>query len=135
MGSPFFVTDMRTDGVLYVVKMCIEDMDIYKIGYTTRTAEERMMEILEGFFKKYRYVPRSRLVRFRKVPDVQMRESELHKALEKYRYVPEKTFGGSTEMFTGLDDLLVVEMYERCLAGGVGVLECAGGIDVCDFGK
>ena len=85
---------------------------LYKIGVTINAPIDRMLQISRSFFQSRRYVPESRLVRFRKVPNYYELEKILHKKLDKYRFSFKDKFDGSTEFFD-IDKELVIEEYEK----------------------
>ena len=85
---------------------------LYKIGVTINAPIDRMLQISRSFFQLRRYVPESRLVRFRKVPNYYELEKILHKKLDNYRFSFKDKFDGSTEFFD-IDKELVIEEYEK----------------------
>ena len=98
-------------GILYVTEFEIEGMKLVKIGITTRSIEERTLEIIGSVFKKYRYFPRCRPKRFRTMDDVGSKEKILHEKFKGYRCKDLGSFSGYTEFFdVPLED--VVEAYD-----------------------
>ena len=85
---------------------------LYKIGVTINAPIDRMLQISRSFFQSRRYVPESRLVRFRKVPNYYELEKILHNKLDSYRFSFKDKFDGSTEFFD-IDKELVIEEYEK----------------------
>jgi len=84
---------------------------LYKVGITKNQPIDRMLEISRSFFQVRRYVPESRLIRFRKVPDYYKLEQEIHKLLIDNKYSFKLKFSGSTEFFDiDLDKL--IDTYE-----------------------
>ncbi len=84
---------------------------LYKVGITKNQPIDRMLEISRSFFQVRRYVPESRLIRFRKVPDYYSLEQEIHKLLIDNKYSFKLKFSGSTEFFDiDLDKL--IDTYE-----------------------
>ena len=82
---------------------------LYKVGITKNQPIDRMLEISRSFFQKRRYIPESKLIRFRKVPDYYKLEQELHKLLIDSKYGFKLKFSGSTEFFDiDIDQLLLV---------------------------
>ena len=107
---------MDMSGILYLVHFKIEDLDLVKIGVTTRTIEERVAEILVSIFKRYREFPYCRPKRFRTTENVYEKEATLHQYFEPHKHTFTKKFSGSTEFFNiPLDNAVVV--YEDLLAG------------------
>lgn len=105
-------------GILYILVMDIDGEVVYKVGVTQRDKiEERVCEILTSFFKSYRYFPWTRPKRFKKTDDVYEKETKMHKYLKEYQYKPEKRFGGSTELFTGIALDTLVDLYEKIIVG------------------
>ena len=72
---------------------------LYKIGVTKNKPIDRLLEVCRSFFQSRRYVPESRLVRFRKVPDYYKLEKLLHEQLADHRFCFREKFDGSTEFF------------------------------------
>ena len=85
---------------------------LYKIGVTVNKPIDRMLQISRSFFQSRRYVPESRLIRYRKVPNYYEIEKILHKNLDTYRFKFKEKFDGSTEFFD-IDIDLVIEEYEK----------------------
>ena len=106
------------DGILYVLVMIVDEIEVYKIGVTQRPKiEERVCEILTSHFVQYRYFPFCRPKRFSSTTDVYGKEAMMHKYFHDYRYEPEKRFSGSTELFTGVPLQTIVDVYKRCIDG------------------
>ena len=105
-------------GILYILVMDIEGEVVYKVGVTQRDKiEDRVCEILASFFKSYRYFCWLRPKRFKKTDDVYLKETKMHKYLSEYRYISEKRFSGNTELFTGINLDILVDLYEKMLTG------------------
>lgn len=104
-------------GILYILEMCVDGKDVYKIGVTKRKIEERVVEILTSHFHQYRHFCYCRPKRFRKTENVYSKETVMHRYFENYRFIPEKKFSGSTEFFVGLPLQVIVDTYEKCLNG------------------
>lgn len=115
----FHVTEKDTSGKLYLMRFWLGDDIVYKVGLTVRKPEERLMDILLSYYKVYRNTPASDIKRFKAVEDVQVKETRLLAALKEFRYTPEKKFSGSSEMFVGIDELMLLDMYDRCVQGQV----------------
>lgn len=110
-------TDIEDDaGLLYLVHFKMEDLDLVKIGVTTRNIEDRVSEILVSIFKKYREFPYCRPKRFRHTDDVYEKEAILHRYFSDRNHKFKKRFSGSTEFFNvPLDEVVIV--YENLLEG------------------
>lgn len=105
-------------GILYVLIMEIDGETVYKVGVTQRRAiEDRVGEILTSFFHKFRYYCYLKPKKFTKVEDVYAKETTMHRALAEFKYEPKKKFDGSTELFTGIDLGILLEIYRKCLEG------------------
>lgn len=105
------------EGRVYLLKVLLDDGKIvYKIGMcNSDRSTDRMMEILQSFFKVYRYIPRCELKRDRKATDALDTEQKLHSKYEKYSFKFDKKFGGSTEFFYGINEDEVLLDYEDIL--------------------
>ena len=86
---------------------------LYKVGVTQNQPIDRMLQISRSFFQSRRYVPESRLIRFRKVPDYYTLEKQLHKILKSHNYLFKTSFDGSTEFFDIELDKLLVEYEDK----------------------
>jgi len=84
---------------------------LYKVGITKNQPIDRMLEISRSFFQVRRYVPESRLIRFRKVPDYYKLEQEIHSLLIGYNYKFKIDFCGKTEFFD-IDLDTLIDTYE-----------------------
>lgn len=85
---------------------------LYKIGVTINKPIDRMLQISRSFFQSRRYVPESRLIRYRKVPSFYDLEKKLHNRLDYCRFNFKEKFDGCTEFFDlPLDK--IVEVYEE----------------------
>lgn len=99
---------VRQDGILYILRIRLEDKDLVKVGVTCRDkVEERVCEILTSIWKKYRIFPETYVKRFKVVEDVYTKETRMHKLLEEYSYCTEHKFSGSTEFFDVHLDVVV----------------------------
>jgi hypothetical protein len=104
-------------GIVYVLEISLEDKVLIKVGVTSRKIEDRVSEILVAIWKKYRVFPQCYVKKYSTVVDPYGMETTLHQMLDQYRYTPEHSFGGSTEMFL-VDTSTVVEYYEKVLEDG-----------------
>jgi len=84
---------------------------LYKVGVTKNKPIDRMLDICRSFFQSRRYVPESRLVRFRKVASYYEMETKLHRLLDGYRFKVKDSFSGSTEFFD-IDKDKLLEVYD-----------------------
>jgi len=105
---------LDTKTILYLLEIEVEGVLVQKIGITSRKIEDRCLEILESYFKGHREFPYMRPKRYRKVVDAYEKEQKLLKMFEEYKYVPEKPFGGHTELIKVDLDILVQE-YEKMI--------------------
>ena len=83
---------------------------------------DRLMEILRSFFIKYRYVPKSRIVKAKKVLVPYYVETHIHKLLAEFKHKSDKKWDGSNEVFTDIDidelvDYLDTFQYVELLKG------------------
>lgn len=106
--------DPDDKGILYVLVFDLDGEPVYKIGITRRNhIEDRVLEILEAFFKKYRYFPKCTPKRFSKIPQVLVAEQEMHKHFEGYSHKFDKKFGGSSEFFSGVELDSILTKYDE----------------------
>lgn len=109
--------DEDDKGILYILVFEIDCKEIYKIGITRRAnIEDRVLEILEAFFKQYRYFPKCTPKRFSKVKNVLVSEQEMHAYFSDYKYEFDKKFGGSTEFFSDIPLDSILEKYDEIKA-------------------
>lgn len=106
---------VEDEGILYILIFKIDGEKVFKVGMTKRKLEDRVSEILTSFYHKFRYYPYMRPKRFKKVSSVFAKEALMHKALKEFKYVPDHVFSGSTETFSGIEEQLVLDMYDRVL--------------------
>ncbi len=102
------------EGRVYVFQLDIGSTSVYKVGIckSDRTVD-RFMEVLKGFFTVYRYVPKAKILKFKKFSNPLLVEKHLHKELAEYRYFFDKKFGGSTEFFTDIDIDYLLEYIDE----------------------
>lgn len=100
-----------TRGILYVLLFELEGKQLVKIGITSRRMEDRVLEITEAIFQKYRVFPMCNPRRFTRVDDYAAKERQLHKLFKEFSYKPSKKFGGYTEFFD-VDVDTVVAAYD-----------------------
>ena len=105
------------DGIVYILILEIGGETVYKIGVTQRNIEERVVEILTSFWRKYRYFPRCETKRFKSTTDIFSKEAALHYHFDKVRYTPEHKTDGSNEFFQIEDLEYLLDVYSRCLGG------------------
>jgi len=114
------LTDAPTNGIVYMISFQVDDEDgnpveLVKIGITNRSVYDRLQEILISFLKVYRYVPRTRLLRFKKFDNYELVEKYLHWYYEEDIIEFEKKFSGSTEFFQIDDTDELKEHYDYLL--------------------
>jgi len=99
------------DNYIYIYRVTLADRTvIHKVGVSShKNMIVRLLEINRGFFEKYRYIPECRCKKYRLVKDAYKVEKMIHKELD--RYIFEKPFSGSTEVFTNSYEV-VLECYE-----------------------
>lgn len=103
-----------SEGIVYLLVIWLDDgTEVYKIGVTKRTIQERVCEILSSYWVKYRVFPKCYPKRYKTTDRIYEKESAIHKELSDYSYAFDKKFGGSTEFFSGIELEKVVEIYER----------------------
>lgn len=102
-------------GLLYILEMQIEGEKVFKVGVTKRKVYDRVAEIVLSYYHKYRYFPYVRPRRFRKTDDVYAKEAKMHRALKEFRFTSDKQFSGNTELFSGIDEQLLLDIYDRAL--------------------
>lgn len=106
------VKDKPKSGILYVLLFELEGKQLVKIGITSRKMEDRVLEIIEAIFQKYRVFPMCNPRRFTRTEDYAAKERQLHKMFKEYSFKPSKKFGGYTEFFDVPVDK-VVEAYDE----------------------
>lgn len=113
-------------GTLYLLYIDIDDKEISKVGITSREQpQKRWLEILESYWKHYRYMPKMTPKRFRKVGKVADKERQLLDYLSEYAYIPDKAgVQGHTETIW-LDRQLVLESYEQLIGDKMIIQEWA----------
>jgi len=85
---------------------------VYKIGITTRDrSDDRFIEVLSGFFKQFRYIPRCVMLRDRPHTNHLAKEKELHERFKEGNVKFNKKFGGSTEFFADIDEEELLESF------------------------
>ncbi len=104
-----------TEGRVYVFQLELETTTtVYKVGIcnSDRTVD-RFIEVLKAFFMVYRYVPKAKILKFKKFNNPLIVEKHLHSLLEDCKYSFSKKFGGSTEFFTDVDVDPLLEYIEE----------------------
>ncbi len=94
-------------GRIYVLKIVLPDKTvIHKIGMCkTNRSIDRMLEILHSWFEYFRYVPYTEMRLNLETGHPVQFERFMHKVLESKRYTSEHKTDGSTELFTGINEL------------------------------
>ena len=102
---------------LYVLEMIIDDKIVYKVGKASgHSSKARMLQIVGSYFDAYRVTPVVKIVKDTACSEVFEKETLCHQELVEYRYTPEKTFSGCTEIFL-IEKEVVLEVYKRILEG------------------
>lgn len=104
-------------GILYILIVKIGDIEVYKVGVTSRKIEDRVCEIATSFFHSYRYFPYIYPKKFTTVDAVYNKEAQMHNLLKEYRYEPKHKFSGSTEFFVGVPLDTVLDLYMKVIKG------------------
>lgn len=101
-------------GRVYVIKMVLPDnCVVHKIGVTSgKTANSRMMKILESWFSYFRFVPYSELRMDMECLNPYKVEKYIHSILEKKRFTPNFKVSGHTEMFVDLNEQRVIHFLK-----------------------
>lgn len=104
--------------ILYLLELKVDGQDVYKIGITGRSIEQRVCEILTSHFGSYRYFPYCRPKRFRKTINAYEYEQLLLDYFKEYKFTPYNKFSGSTELLSGIELEEIVEAYETLYSTG-----------------
>ena len=102
-------------GVVYILRIILDDVVTYKVGITTKTVVFRVKQIIEGVYKTYGYFPEVRVLRQDKTKNHFKVETAMHNQLGEFRYVPDFVFTGSSELFRGIEEAELIERYELAL--------------------
>lgn len=102
-------------GIVYILRIILEDVVTYKIGITTKTVVFRAKQIIEGIYKTYGYFPEVRVIRQDKTKNHFKVETAMHNQLDDFKYTPDFTFTGSSELFRGIEEVDLIERYELAL--------------------
>ncbi len=108
--------------IVYVLKIKhLDDKYVYKIGVTSRSIADRVVEVTRDYFHKYRFFPWVKPIRFSKARENKFKiEAMLHRYFKRKKYVPATRFDGSDELFK-LDivhgDALVKRAYDDAMDG------------------
>lgn len=103
-------------GGLYVFEVILDDNTVlYKVGIVNdyNRIQSRFIEVLESFFTQYRYIPRSKICKYKKTKVPRLLEKYMHKILKEYQYQFDKKFGGFTEFFNGIDKDTLLEYLDN----------------------
>jgi len=102
-------------GRVYVLRLELPDnLIVHKIGMThSPRSADRMMEILRSWFMQYRYVPRTELRLDKETGVPRLLEKHMHTILAEWKWVPDKKVDGGQEMFTGLDEEVVLDYLKN----------------------
>lgn len=107
----------KVGGIVYIFKMILDDGTIvYKIGITSRdSVEDRLAEVLIGFFKVYRYIPRTTVKKCSRCKCPADVEKQLHGEYAQYLYGFDKVFGGFSEFVSGVDEDELIKRYNELM--------------------
>ena len=111
------LTEQNVNAILYVLYLDLEDKRLYKIGVTRRAIEDRVMEILESIFTSYQIFPFCKPKRYQRTSDAFEKEKMMHEYFRNYRYECGSAFSGSTEIFYDVDPEVLLDIYDRVVAG------------------
>ena len=102
---------------LYVLEIVVDGTVVYKVGKASgHSSKARMLQIIGSYFDAYRVTPVVKIVKDTACTEVFEKETLCHQELVEYKYVPDKTFSGCTEVFKA-DKEAVLEVYKRVLEG------------------
>ena len=91
--------------VVYLMQFDLNDVITYKVGYTSKTAIERLSQILVSFMVHKGTSPKAKVVDTIQHPNLKLLENTLHKDIAKKfkpsKVASENTIDGSSEFFTG----------------------------------
>jgi len=98
-------------GRIYVLRMTLsEGKIIHKVGMTnSNRSVDRMMELLRSWFIRFRYVPYTVLKLDMECGRPKELEAHIHKVLAHKKFIPHMKVEGRTEMFTGIDELRLLQ--------------------------
>ena len=104
------------NGFVYIIKIHIDPIVIFKIGTTNRTAETRMLEIAGELNRVLGYIPKMVLVRKKQTKDNYKVEADVLKQTEKYRYILacNGEISGESEL-RKMEEIQLINLYESCL--------------------
>ena len=113
----FFTRKLDTEdntGRVYVFRLVLDDGTVlHKVGKSSgKSSKTRFFSVLDSFYDKYRYSPRSSIRRDKPTLAPFALESHLHKELEEYKYTFEHKFSGYSEFFYGLDESLLLDYID-----------------------
>jgi hypothetical protein len=103
----------KTKHRLYVIKFWLDNGDVvHKIGYTSKSAECRLLQILGSFLQVYGYSPRAKVIQHELVKGGYGAEQALHKVFSNDRYSVDEGISGYTEFFKLDSDKLTIEYWK-----------------------
>ena len=114
-GFKVDIGKLDTRSTVYLLELDIDGKRVVKVGITSRSINERCLEILGSVFGSYRYFPYCRPKRFRKVNDAVGIEQKLLEQFKEFKYEPEHKFSGYTELLD-IEVDKVVDVYEKLVA-------------------
>ena len=107
----------RKDGVVYVVRVELDDEVLYKVGATQYSAVKRVLQIIEHITTVYGYFPKCKIVKQERCKNYYQVEKVIHKELEAYgyEYNCKKKWNGSTEVFK-CELAILLEVYQKVIS-------------------
>ena len=111
------------DGSVYLLLMCIDGVEVYKVGVTAKTVGGRCLGIIESVWSVYGYFPRVEILFQERTRHHYEVESEIHRVLRErgYSYRSGLEFSGSTELFHGIELKDILKVMRECLDAGGNV--------------
>lgn len=102
-------------GRVYIFRIVLDDGTIlHKVGKSSGTSSKvRLLSVLDSFFNAYRYIPRSSIRRDKKTLCPFALEGHMHDMLQEYGHKFDKKFSGHTEFFSGLDEEVLLEYFDK----------------------
>lgn len=102
-------------GTVYLVRMMLDGEVTYKVGITTFSVTKRILQIIQSVYVEHGYFPEVRVIRQGNTKNHFKVEKAIHNQLEEFRYIPIVSFSGSTELFRGLSEEIMIERYELAI--------------------
>lgn len=99
---------LRNFGKVYIIKIYSDTESFYKIGVTTKSIQERF-KLLKKYGYKYEVLDYIEDNMYNTV----VLEDYLHNTLSKHSYLPDGRFGGYTECYSYVDDVIIEFCYSN----------------------